>query len=79
MNGKTVVVDSGDGKKEVTPKARALTIQSGEVVFIAGATDTAIDVNDMRKVLNRSGKIELTKALNADEQNKKRHLKVKIV
>ena len=52
-----------EGIKKITPKARIITLKDGSIQIIKGGLGTSVSERDARKILNQSGKINLTKSL----------------
>ena len=64
VHGMPVQIETEDGIKIITPKARIVVFEAdGSVDIIAGGIGSSVRENDASRLLDRSGKIKLTKSL----------------
>ncbi|WKZ25897.1 MAG: hypothetical protein QY322_01155 [bacterium] len=72
INGESVPVEVGNIYKSVSPRVSALVLEDNSVVFVSGVPGQPLSEEDVRKILNRSQKNQLTRALKKNLESRKK-------
>lgn len=75
INGESVPVEVGNIYKSVSPRVSALVLEDSSVVFVSGVPGQPLSEEDVRKILNRSQRNRLTRALKKNLESRKRKLR----